>query len=197
MNNRGVNDQTAAGAAVALEMQLVDFAFDPTFVKVAPGANVRLTVRNAAPLADHTFTMDSLAIHRQLKPGEQAELVIQLPTSGAFRFYCRLHADRGMQGAFYFTEGEAPVTSAMTPPPTGSPARSRPAIRRPAATSTGSAPQPTPEDDVEDLEIPDLDVDGADDDGQTARSSKGAPGQDGAQGAPGAPGEQGEEIIVP
>jgi plastocyanin len=31
---------------------------------------------------------------------------VTLPESGTVVFYCRFHRDRGMQGAFYFNEGD-------------------------------------------------------------------------------------------
>jgi len=70
VNNTETRDLTALGASVALEVQMLDFSFTPSFIKVAPGANVKMTLKNGGSLADHTFTIDSLAVDRQLKPGE-------------------------------------------------------------------------------------------------------------------------------
>ncbi|HEX2054747.1 MAG TPA: cupredoxin domain-containing protein [Actinomycetota bacterium] len=195
VNNKEVRDLTGSGASVTLEMQLTDFAFVPTFVKVAPGANVRLTVSNGAPLADHTFTMDAFAIHRQLKPQETADLVIQLPQTGAFRFYCKLHADKGMQGAFYFNDGDQISAASMTPVPTGgtSTARSRSSTTRRSTGSAASGTSRTGRSD-DDLEIPDLDINEPDADGEI-EGNEGQTGSGGTRGEEGDEGQQGEEGV--
>lgn len=112
VNNIASVDLTSMGTAAEVEIEMADFSFNPTFVKLAAGANLKLSLKNEGALADHTFTVDALSVDTQLKPAEGAEIVVQLPMTGTFRFYCRLHADRGMQGAFYFDEGaSAPVVA--------------------------------------------------------------------------------------
>lgn len=195
VNNKATADLTGSGTAAALEMQLTDFAFDPTFVKVAPGANVKVMLKNAGALADHTFTIDALAVHRQLKPGEEAEVVFQLPSNGAFRFYCRLHADKGMQGAFFFNPGDPVSTASVTPPPTGSGKAS--STRRPAVSSNRTSTT-RPITETEDLVVPDVDINGTDKQGTNARSSKGSAGLDGSQGAEGqdgVPGARSNDVV--
>ncbi len=177
VNNKGVTDLTGMGAAATMEFTMADFAFDPTFVKVVPGATLKLTLRNPGGLADHTFTLDALGVHRQLKPGENAELVVQLPTSGAFRFYCRLHVDKGMQGAFFFTEGD-PISTVSIPPATTSSASrpraastTRPEHHLPISIGTSSSTIP---DDDNDVDIPDQDdIIQEDDDGTIVAGQRG------------------------
>ncbi len=198
LNNKAVTDISGMGTAASLEIVMADFAFNPTFVKLAPGANLTLKLTNPGGLADHTFTLDALGVHRQLGPGEQAELVVQLPAEEAFRFYCRLHVDRGMQGAFYFAEG-APVSAvSIAPVPAPAPASGQgsPASgSRSSGTrqSNGPAPAPAapPAPRSGDLHIPDLDINNEDEEGNL----DGADGTVGAEGVPGVrglPGEQGE-----
>jgi plastocyanin len=164
VNNTETRDLTASGASVSLDMQMLDFSFTPTFVKVAPGANVKLALKNGGTLADHTFTIDSLAVDRQLKPGATDEVVIQLPQSGAFRFYCRFHAERGMQGAFFFNPGDSISAVAMTPVPTGSSAGSsstgsrRTSTRSSSRTSTSGSNTSGTQNEPGDLVIPDLEI---------------------------------------
>ncbi len=203
VNVKAVSDLTGAGPAVAIEMQMTDFAFDPTFVKVTPGANVRLALKNAGTLADHTFTIDSLGIDRQLRPAEQAEVVIQLPTSGAFRFYCRLHVDRGMQGAIFFNPGDAVTATALTPVPPGGGSRTgtrtttrSSTTRRSTGTAASRTPPRTNAPEPDDLEIPDLEINEPDEDGNV-RSADGPDGVPGSKGAPGVPGGKGQEVEVP
>ena len=162
VNNTGTRDLTASGASVALEVQMLDFSFTPTFIKVAPGANVKLSLKNGGTLADHTFTIDSLAVDRQIKPGATDEVVIQLPQSGAFRFYCRFHAERGMQGAFFFNAGDSVSAVTMTPAPSGASsggttsATARRTTRTAGRTSTSASG--TSQGDPDDLVIPDLEI---------------------------------------
>ncbi|MGH2732669.1 MAG: cupredoxin domain-containing protein [Actinomycetota bacterium] len=109
VDNRGVKDLTSSGANVAFEMESDDNSFDPTFVKVTPGATVKVEVIQTGQ-APHTFTIDSPAVSPPVdvvtnKKGEKKTAELTLPTDGVVTFYCRFHKDLGMQGAFYFREG--------------------------------------------------------------------------------------------
>ena len=178
------------GAAATLEIVMADFAFNPTFVKLAPGTNLTLKLTNPGGLADHTFTLDALGIDRQLKPGEQADLVVQLPASESFRFYCRLHVEKGMQGAFYFNEGDPVSTVSIAPTPAaGSRSRAATTRRNPApAPAPPPARAPAPRS-TGDLHVPDLNINSEDDQGNL----DGADGGVGARGQPGVPGDPGEQ----
>lgn len=174
---------------------MADFAYNPTFVKLAPSANLTLKLTNPGGLADHTFTLDALGVHRQLKPGEQADLVVQLPAEGAFRFYCRLHVDKGMQGAFYFVEGDPVSTVSIAPVPAPGPGSSASGSGSSATRrSTGPAPAPVPPaiGNPGDLQVPDLDINNEDDEGNL-QGADGRDGSEGQQGSRGEPGEEGEE----
>lgn len=183
VNNKGMADLTAMGAAASQEFILADFAFAATFVKVAPEAVLKVTLKNPGGLADHTFTLDALGVDRRLKPGEQVDFEVKLPAAGeALRFYCRLHVDKGMQGALYFNDGE-PVSIASVAPPPPPPARRAATTRRP---NPAPAPAPAPRSSA-DLEVPDLDVNDEDEGGNL----RGSEGTDGARGQRGARGEPG------
>ncbi|CAN5851849.1 hypothetical protein BH23ACT12_BH23ACT12_06150 [soil metagenome] len=196
VNNKAPADLTGMGAAATLEIVMADFAFNPTFVKLAPGANLSLKLTNPGGLADHTFTLDALGVDRQLKPGERADLVVQLPASGAFRFYCRLHVEKGMQGAFYFAEGDPVSTVSIPPAPTpGSPRSGSAGAATLRSTAPAPAPAPPAKRNPGDLEIPDLDINNEDDEGnlQGADGRDGSLGQQGVRGERGAEGEEGED----
>jgi plastocyanin len=189
VNNKGISDLTGMGTAVTLEITMADLAFNPTFVKVVPGAVLTITLKNPGGLADHTFTIDSLGVDRQLKPAEQAEQVVRLPATEATRFYCRLHVEKGMQGAFYFTEGDPVSTVTVAPATTAGGSSSTTGTRRtsppaaPAARTT-TAPQTTG---------PSANVGqgGSVQSGGGLDGRPGVPGQPGLPGEPGAPGEDG------
>lgn len=219
VNNTETRDLTALGASVALEVQMLDFSFTPSFIKVAPGANVKMTLKNGGTLADHTFTIDSLAVDRQLKPGATDEVVVQLPQSGAFRFYCRFHAERGMQGAFFFNAGDSVSAVTMTPAPSGASSgttssAARRTTRSVGRTSTATSASGTSQGDPDDLVIPDLEIGdmvpgGSIGGNQTPRTTQnaarssgatqapqtnavqGTPAKSGTDGAPSAPGAPG------
>lgn len=195
VNNQAVTDLSGMGAAATLEIVMADFAFNPTFVKLAPGANLQLKLKNPGGLADHTFTIEALGVDRQLKPGEQVDLVVQLPAADSFRFYCRLHLEKGMQGAFYFNEGDPISTVSIAPPPAAVPRSGAGTARPNSAPAPGPAPAPAPARagprNPGDLVIPDLDINHEDEHGNL----DGADGTVGAEGEPGIrgiPGQQGE-----
>ena len=189
VNNKGISDLVGMGAAAAQEITMADFAFSPTFIKVAPEAILKVTLKNPGGLADHTFTLDALGVDRQLKPGEQADFELKLPAAGeALRFYCRLHADKGMQGAIYFNDGEPVSTASIAPPPPLAPAtRSATTARR---VNPAPPPAPAPRR-TGDLDIPDLDINDEDE----AGNLRGASGNDGARGERGTRGEPGADPV--
>lgn len=154
VNNIATQDLTGMGSAAEVEIEMADFSFNPTFVKLAPAANVKISLKNVGSLADHTFTIDSMGVDRQLEPAEEVEVVIQVPVSGVVPFYCRLHLDKGMQGAFFFNEGDpaaiTPASSTASPTQTSGSGTTSTAARRSggagSSNTTGStaAPQPGP-----------------------------------------------------
>jgi plastocyanin len=100
-----------------MEVELDDFYFGPTFIKAIPGTTVTLELENEGDTT-HTFTSDGLGVDQEVSAGEKAEVEVTLPAEGAVAFYCRFHKDRGMQGAFFFKEGDVVVTGARTSPVT-------------------------------------------------------------------------------
>jgi plastocyanin len=105
VNNEGTED--ISGDEV--EMELDDYYFGPTFLKAQPGATVHLELENEGD-DTHTFTSDILGVDQEVAPGESATVDVTLPGDGAVAFYCRFHKDRGMQGAFFFNEGDTVTT---------------------------------------------------------------------------------------
>jgi plastocyanin len=104
VNNKGTEE---VGDEVSLELD--DYYFEPTFLKASPGATIHLELENEGD-DTHTFTIDSLGIDQEVAAGESATVDVTLPEEGAVRFYCRFHGNMGMQGAFFFNEGDAVVT---------------------------------------------------------------------------------------
>lgn len=102
VNDHGAKD---LGAKAEFELEQDDFYFNPTFIKAAPGATVKVELHNEGKAA-HTFTIDALKIDKTLQPGQEIDVPVKLPASGALTFYCRFHRGQGMQGALYGTAGD-------------------------------------------------------------------------------------------
>lgn len=188
VNNKGISDLVGMGAAATQEITMTDFAFTPTFIKVASEATLKVTLKNLGGLADHTFTLDALGVDRQLKPSEQVDFEMKLPAAGeSLRFYCRLHADKGMQGAIYFNDGEPVSTASIAPSPAAQAARRSTTTRR---VNPAPPPAPAPRSTA-DLDIPDLDLNDEDE----AGNLRGSDGTDGARGERGTRGEPGADPV--
>ena len=112
VNDEGGNGVVSDGA---IEMELDDFYFGPTFTQAEAGGTVTVSLFNEGD-APHTFTIDSLGVDEEVQPGDTAEVEVTLPESGAVRYYCRFHVGQGMQGAFYANEGDTVEAIAV---PTG------------------------------------------------------------------------------
>jgi plastocyanin len=104
VNNKGTKE-----VSDEVELELDDYYFEPTFLKAQPGATIKVELENEGD-DTHTFTIDSLGIDQEVAPGDTAEVDVTLPQEGAVRFYCRFHGNMGMQGAFFFNEGDSVVT---------------------------------------------------------------------------------------
>jgi plastocyanin len=83
----------------AVETELDDFYFGPTFVKAEPGSTVKVELHNEGSL-EHTFTIDSANIDETLQPDATKTVTVKVPSSGSLAYYCRFHQGQGMQGAF-------------------------------------------------------------------------------------------------
>jgi plastocyanin len=112
VNIHGSKDLGGTSSA-DLEIEAYDFYYEPTFVKAAPGTQVKVTVKNSGKVT-HTFTSVVLGIDEQLAPGQEKTLTITLPKDRqAVEYHCRFHGASGMQGAFYAKEGASVVTGSV------------------------------------------------------------------------------------
>jgi len=116
VNDHGTTDLTGAGAMPSVEMELDDNYFGPTFVEVAPGATVKLELKNEGS-RQHTVTTAN-GVDVAVDPGATGEAVLTAPTSGQLDFYCRFHKNTGMQGSVVVTSaasgGGAPAASSSS-----------------------------------------------------------------------------------
>jgi plastocyanin len=100
-NNKGTKSPTGN----ALDVELDDFYFEPTFIQGTPGQALTLHLKNEGKNA-HTFTSTALNVDKTLQPGQDMDVQVTLPQAGATEFHCNFHQSQGMQGAFFFTSGD-------------------------------------------------------------------------------------------
>ena len=94
-NDHGTKTARSSGKT---EVELDDFYFKPTVLQGKPGEQVKLELKNEGKM-EHTFTIDSQEIDQDLQPGDEAEVMVTIPKSGAVSFYCKFHKSSGMAGA--------------------------------------------------------------------------------------------------
>ena len=90
--NRNVRDKPAQ------DLDAGDFYFKGTFLQGNPGQKLKLRIQNVAQ-ATHNFSLPAQQIDQDIPPGRsRVEVEVTLPESGALRFFCKLHTERGMNG---------------------------------------------------------------------------------------------------
>jgi plastocyanin len=94
------------------EVELDDFYFKPTVLEGKAGEKVTLELKNEGN-TEHSFTIDSQNVDKELGPGEAAEVDVTIPKSGVVSFYCKFHKSSGMAGALAVT-GQSGGTGGMT-----------------------------------------------------------------------------------
>lgn len=105
------------GAKPSITIEVEDDFFEPTFLKLDPGATVSLKLENKG-IHSHTFTIQGLRIDQILAPGESKTLAFTLPAEPGANFVCKFHQPNGMQGAFFYTEGATFSSAPGSPSPT-------------------------------------------------------------------------------
>jgi plastocyanin len=110
-NNHGTKAVESSGKT---EVELDDFYFEPTVLEGKAGEKVELELKNEGNV-EHSFTVDSQGIDKELEPGDEAEVTVTIPKSGAISFYCKYHKSSGMAGALAVT-GQSAGSGGMTTP---------------------------------------------------------------------------------
>jgi plastocyanin len=104
-------------ASGAVDLELDDTYFAPTFIDAPAGSTVEVTLENEGKLA-HTFTIDGTDVDEQVDAGQKKTVEVTLPADGSLRFYCRFHVGSGMQGAFVVSGDGAGATATTAKPAT-------------------------------------------------------------------------------
>jgi plastocyanin len=109
-NNHGTKSVETSGKT---EVELDDFYFEPTVLEGTPGQKVTLELKNDGK-TEHSFTVDSQGIDKDIEPGDEGEVTVTLPKSGAISFYCKYHKSSGMAGALAVEGGTGGMTGTGT-----------------------------------------------------------------------------------
>ena len=109
-NNHGRKSVETSGKT---EVELDDFYFAPTVLQGKPGQQVELELKNEGKV-EHSFTVDSQGIDKELEPGDEGEVTVKIPQSGAIAFYCKYHKSSGMAGALAVQGGTGGMTGTGT-----------------------------------------------------------------------------------
>jgi plastocyanin len=105
-NNHGTKSVETSGKT---EVELDDFYFEPTVLEGTPGEKVALELKNEGKV-EHSFTVDSQGIDKDIEPGDEGEVTVTIPKSGAISFYCKYHKSSGMAGALAVEGGTGGMT---------------------------------------------------------------------------------------
>ena len=108
-NNHGTKAVESSGKT---EVELDDFYFEPTVLKGKAGEKVELELTNEGTV-EHSFTVESQGIDKDLEPGDEGEVMVTIPKSGMVSFFCKYHKSEGMAGALAVA-GQSGGTGGMT-----------------------------------------------------------------------------------
>jgi uncharacterized cupredoxin-like copper-binding protein len=91
-----------AAAAQAISINETEFKLDPSSVQVDQAGTVTFRVTNNGTI-DHALEVDGQGVEEEtetIKPGESAELTVDLSKDGSYEIYCPIdgHLDSGMEG---------------------------------------------------------------------------------------------------
>jgi uncharacterized cupredoxin-like copper-binding protein len=96
----GTTGQAAAGQAISIGE--AEFKLDPSSVQVDQAGTVTFRVTNNGTI-DHALEVDGQGVEEEtetIKPGQSAELTVDLSKDGLYEIYCPIdgHRDSGMEG---------------------------------------------------------------------------------------------------
>ncbi|HEY3070074.1 MAG TPA: cupredoxin domain-containing protein [Gaiellaceae bacterium] len=92
----------AAGGGQDVSISETEFALDPSTVPADQSGTVTFRITNNGKI-DHAFEIEGQGIEEEtetIKPGETAELSVDLSKDGEYEFYCPVdgHRQMGMKG---------------------------------------------------------------------------------------------------
>jgi uncharacterized cupredoxin-like copper-binding protein len=116
----GTTARATGGQTIAIGES--EFKLDPSSVKVDQAGTVTFRVTNNGQV-DHALEVEGQGVEEEtetIKPGESAELTVDLSREGSYEIYCPIddHRDKGMEGML--TVGAASVGGSGTSEDEGS-----------------------------------------------------------------------------
>jgi uncharacterized cupredoxin-like copper-binding protein len=105
----GGSTTAAAGGGERVAIGESEFALDPSTVQVDQAGTVTFRITNNGKV-DHAFEIEGQGVEEEtetIKPGESAELTVELSKDGEYEFYCPVdgHRQMGMEGALTLGAG--------------------------------------------------------------------------------------------
>jgi plastocyanin len=83
----------------ALALEADSNYFKPTFLRGEAGQQLTLTIENESA-ALHNFSVAGQQIDVDIPAKGKVQVTVTFPATGAVRFFCKYHADQGMNGEF-------------------------------------------------------------------------------------------------
>lgn len=80
-----------------IEVVADDYSFAPTSLRGEPGQTLTLEIENTSGTL-HNFSLLEAQIDQDIAPKGKIEVQVTFPSSGAMRFFCKLHTAMGMHG---------------------------------------------------------------------------------------------------
>lgn len=98
----GGSSSTSTAGSGKTVVELDDYYFKPKTLTGDPGKKVTLELKNEGKV-EHNFTLDEQSVNKDVAPGDEAEVTVTIPKSGALTFYCKYHRSKGMTGSLEAT----------------------------------------------------------------------------------------------
>lgn len=120
---------TDAKGKAEIDLEADSFYFAPTFIRGNPGQQIKLNVENESS-AKHNISITDAKIDTDVAAKAKASVTVTFPASGVLLFFCKYHADSGMNGELLSgnaepqavqvaASGSSPVASGASPSASG------------------------------------------------------------------------------
>jgi uncharacterized cupredoxin-like copper-binding protein len=101
-NSSEAGTTAPASGGQTISIGETEYKLDPSSVEVDQAGNVTFTVTNNGQI-DHALEVEGQGVEEEtetIKPGESAELTVDLSEEGSYEIYCPIegHRDLGMEG---------------------------------------------------------------------------------------------------
>ena len=102
-----------AGGRPAIELELDDYYFSPTFVRGVPGQSLTLEIENESGTL-HNLSIPGQTIDLDVVPKGKATVSVLFPASGVLQFHCKFHSALGMNGQLLVGDARPQAVSSLS-----------------------------------------------------------------------------------